>query len=224
MKRQVAQLMDVHATTIAEGATFKDVARRLSREKVSALPVSGDDGRVVGMVSEADLILRDESFGTRWLPDGWTKRSLRRKAHAATARELMSMPAVTVGPDTDLSEAAAIMRKRAIKRLPVCDDEGHLLGVVSRADLMSEFLREDIDLAFDVADLLWHRMSLPRNDIHFSVDEGVVTVEGLVEHRVQIPEVLDRVRGIAGTVDVIDRLRWTHDDATLASGPIPWVG
>jgi len=196
----------------------------LSEDKVSALPVTGQDGRVVGMVSEADLILRDESFGIRWLPDGWTKRALRRKAHAATAGELMSTPAVTVGPDADLSEAAAIMRKRTIKRLPVCDDEGRLLGVVSRADLMREFLREDTDLAFDVADLLWHRMSLPRNEVHFSVDDGVVTVEGVVEHRVQVPEVLDRVRGIAGTVDVVDRLRWTHDDAALASGPFPWVG
>ena len=224
MARHVAGLMDVNAKTVAKDATFKDVARLLAEERVSAIPVTSDDGRVVGVVSEADLILRDESFGIRWLPDGWTKRSIRRKAHAATAGELMSSPAVTVGPDAGLSEAAAIMRKRTIKQLPVCDDAGRLIGVLSRADLMREYLREDTDLAFDVANLLWHKMSLPRDEVRFSIEDGVVTVEGVVDHRVQVPEILDRVKGIAGTVDVVDRLRWTHDDATLAAGPFPWVG
>jgi CBS domain-containing protein len=222
--RRIEDLMDENAKTLAEDATFKDVARLLAEERVSAMPVTGGDGRVVGVVSEADLILRDESFGIRWLPDGWAKRSVRRKAHAKTAGDLLSSPAVTVGPDAEVSEAAAIMRKWTIKQLPVCDDAGHLLGVLSRSDLLREFLREDTDLAFDVAELLWHKMSLPRNEVSFSVEDGVVTLEGLVEHRVQVPEILDRIRSVPGVVDVVDRLGWTDADTALAAGPFPWGG
>jgi len=224
MTRHVAELMDEDAKVVAEDATFKDVARALAEQHVSALPVIDEVGLVTGVVSEADLILRDESFGAWWLPDGWTKRSVRRKAHARTAGELMSHPAVTVGPDTDVSEAAAIMRERRLKRLPVCDPKGRLLGVVSRADLLREFLRNDSELAFDVADLLWHRMSLSRLEVRFLVEDGVVTVEGTVDHRVQVPEIVDRIRGLDGTIDVVDRLRWTHDDSILAQGPVPWAG
>ena len=86
-------LDDPGGRRLDEGATFKDVVRRLADGCVSAIPVVSEDGRVVGVVSEADLILRDESFGAPWLPDGWMKRSDRRKAHARTASELMTSPA-----------------------------------------------------------------------------------------------------------------------------------
>lgn len=224
MARRITELMDEDARALPEDTSFKEVARHLAEDRVSAMPVAEPGGRVVGVVSEADLILRDESFGIRWLPDGWTKRSVRRKAHAKTAGELMSSPAVTVGPDADVSEAAAIMRKWTIKQLPVCDDDGHLLGVLSRSDLLREFLREDTDLAFDVAELLWHKMSLPRKEVSFSVEDGVVTLEGQVEHRVQVPEILDRVRRVPGVVDVVDRLGWTDADTAMAAGPFPWGG
>lgn len=224
MTRHVEALMIPGVNALDEGATFKDVARRLADACVTAMPVVGEDGRVIGVVSEADLILRDESFGVPWLPDGWMKRAVRRKAHARTAGELMTTPAITVGPDADVTEAAAIMRKHGIKRLPVCDVDGHLLGMVSRTELLREFLREDTDLSFDIAELLWHQMSIPKYEVWFTVEDGVVTVEGHIEHRVQAAEAVERIREIPGTVEVVDRLRWTHDDSVIAQGPIPWVG
>ena len=224
MTRHVEALMIPGVDALDECATFKDVVRRLADGCLSAIPVVSEDGRVVGVVSEADLILRDESFGVPWLPDGWMKRSDRRKAHARTAGELMTSPAITVGPDTDVTEAATIMRKHRIKRLPVCDGDGHLLGMVSRTELLREFLREDTDLRFDIAELLWHEMSIPKYEVWFTVEDGVVTAEGHVEHRVQAAEAISRIREIPGTVEVVDRLRWTHDDSVIAQGPIPWVG
>lgn len=224
MTRRVAAVMVPGVEALREDERFKSIVRRLADGCVSALPVVDAEGRVEGVVSEADLILRDESFGVPWMPQGWTKRAVRRKAHAATAGELMTSPAITVDPDTDVSKAAAIMRKHRIKRLPVCDADGRLLGMISRTELLHEYLREDTDLAFSVAELLWHGMSLPKDEVRFSVDDGVVTVEGDIEHRVQAAEVVERLRSIAGIVDVVDRLRWSNDDSVIAQGPVPWVG
>lgn len=140
-------------TVIAVGpqAGFKEMVETLEKWKVSAMPVLEGDGRVVGVVSEADLLLKEE-FRDEDPSHIEQMRRLNdlRKAGAVTAEQLMSAPAVTVRKDATLAQAARTMALKTLKRLPVVDSEGMLQGIVSRSDLLKVFLRTDEDLAEEI--------------------------------------------------------------------------
>ncbi|MGW5171649.1 CBS domain-containing protein [Streptomyces nodosus] len=189
---------------VSRDAPFKDIVRLMGQWKVSALPVLEGEGRVVGVVSEADLLPKEEFRDSD--PDRGTQ--LRRlsdleKAGAVTAGELMSTPAVCVHADSTLAQAARLMARRRIKRLPVVDAEGMLEGVVSRADLLKVFLRPDGEIADevrrDIADILFPS---PVEPIHVMVTEGVVTLTGKVQDTALIPVAVRLARAIEGVVDV----------------------
>lgn len=224
MARHVSDVMQREPLTVEPHATFKDVARLMAGSRLSALPVIDDGGRVVGVVSEADLIVRDESFTRPHLLEGRATRLSHRKAHALTARGLMTAPAVVVPPDASLAEAATLMRRCRIKCLPVCDPDGMLLGLVSRLDLVHEFLRDDAEIARDVAEILQHELSIPEHEVRAVVTDGVVVLEGRVERRSQVPPVVDRVRRVPGTIEVVGRLTWAEDDTLVELGPLPSIG
>ncbi|MER5757435.1 CBS domain-containing protein [Streptomyces sp. NPDC002088] len=121
------------------GAAFSDIVKALQQWQVSAAPVLDEDGRVAGVVSEANLLRKEEAHG-----DARNRRRepARVKAAALTAEELMTAPAVTVRLEATLPEAARTMARHGVKRLPVVDADGLLKGVVSRADLLKVFLRD----------------------------------------------------------------------------------
>ncbi|MFB7509778.1 CBS domain-containing protein, partial [Streptomyces broussonetiae] len=147
----VSDVMTQTVAAVGRWASFKDMVGMMQDWQVSALPVLEGEGRVVGVVSEADLLPTEE---LRDSPDAGYLQ-LRQpvdvaKAGALTAGELMSSPAVTVRADATLAEAARIMARQGVKRLPVVDGAGLLAGVVSRADLLKVFLRDDKDIAEEV--------------------------------------------------------------------------
>jgi CBS domain-containing protein len=192
------------AVAVGRDAPFKDIVKLMEQWQVSALPVLEGEGRVVGVVSEADLLPKEEVRGED--PDRRTQ--LRRlpdlaKAGAMTAGELMTAPAVTVHAGSTLAQAARIMALRKVKRLPVVNDEGLLEGVVSRADLLKVFLREDNDLADEVrreiVDVLF---PAPVEPIHVMVAEGVVTLTGKVRDTALIPVAVRLTHAVEGVVDV----------------------
>ncbi|AJE39321.1 CBS domain-containing protein [Streptomyces nodosus] len=198
---------------VSRDAPFKDIVRLMGQWKVSALPVLEGEGRVVGVVSEADLLPKEEFRDSD--PDRGTQ--LRRlsdleKAGAVTAGELMSTPAVCVHADSTLAQAARLMARRRIKRLPVVDAEGMLEGVVSRADLLKVFLRPDGEIADevrrDIADILFPS---PVEPIHVMVTEGVVTLTGKVQDTALIPVAVRLARAIEGVVDVDCHLSGVND-------------
>jgi predicted transcriptional regulator len=165
--------------------------------QVSALPVLEGDGRVIGVVSEADLLPKEEFRDSG--PDRFTqlqRLSDLAKAGAVSAEELMSTPAVTVHADATLAEAARIMAMRHVKRLPVVNAEGVLEGVVSRGDLLKVFLRPDNHLADeirrDIVDVLF---PAPVESVHITVTEGVATLTGRVTDAARIPLAVRLVRG-----------------------------
>ncbi|MES9523559.1 CBS domain-containing protein [Streptomyces capoamus] len=193
---------------VGRSALFKDIVERMEEWQVSALPVLEGDGRVIGVVSEADLLPKEEFRDSD--PDRLTQ--LRRltdlaKAGAVSAEQLMSTPAVTVHGDATLAEAARIMALRRVKRLPVVNAEGVLEGVVSRGDLLKVFLRPDKDLADeirrDIVDVLF---PTPVEPVHIVVSDGVVTLTGRVADAAGIPLAARLVRGVEGIVDVDCRL------------------
>ncbi|MFF5404463.1 CBS domain-containing protein [Streptomyces misionensis] len=187
---------------VGRTARFKDIVERMERWKVSALPVLEGDGRVVGVVSEADLLPKEEFRDSD--PDRMTQR--RRladlaKAGAVSAEEVMSTPAVTVHADATLAEAARIMALKRVKRLPVVTAEGVLEGVVSRGDLLKVFLREDAELADEIRrDVLDVLFPAPVEPLHVVVVDGVVTLTGKVPDATRIPLAVRMIRGVEGVV------------------------
>ncbi|WP_037802362.1 CBS domain-containing protein [Streptomyces sp. LaPpAH-108] len=193
---------------VGTGTLFRDMVERMEQWRVGALPVLEGDGRVVGVVSEADLLPKEEFREGE--PDRLTQ--LRRmadlaKAGAVTAGELMSTPAVTVHADATLPEAARIMAVKGVKRLPVIDAQGALVGVVSRGDLLKMFLRSDGELADEirrsVVDVLF---PAPVEPVHVVVADGVATLTGCVRDAERIELAARMTRGVEGVVDVDCRL------------------
>ncbi|MFI0980840.1 CBS domain-containing protein [Streptomyces sp. NPDC021093] len=212
--------------SVGRDAAFKEIVLLMDQWKVSALPVLEGEGRVVGVVSEADLLPKEEfrdqapdlSLSDRHpaapLPTGRIASLRARhlaelaKAGATTAGDLMSTPAVTVHADTTLAQAARIMARLGVKRLPVIDRIGILQGVVSRSDLLKVFLRSDAELAAEV-----HRTLaplFPQQDVTTSVADGVVTVRGTMHDRRLVPVAARLAHAVEGIVDV--RMDLTEPD------------
>ncbi|MEU6064475.1 CBS domain-containing protein [Streptomyces sp. NPDC047082] len=193
-------------TVVAVGrdAPFKDVVELMEQWKVSALPVLEGEGRVIGVVSEADLLPKEEFRDSD--PDRFAQRQRLAdlaKAGALTAEELMSAPAVTVHADATLAEAARIMAQRKVKRLPVINDVGMLEGVVSRADLLKVFLRSDDELTEEVRQEVVDRLfPLSADHIQVEVTEGVVTLTGWVDGTALVGAAERLARAVEGVVDV----------------------
>jgi CBS-domain-containing membrane protein len=219
MRRRVREVMTHDVVTVDEHAPFKDVAALITERRVSAVPVLDREGRVLGIVSEADLLLKEEfpeGSASRRLFQGRRQRIDRAKAAGDTAAELMTAPAVTVGPDASVAEAARLLDRHGIKRLPVVDPAGPLLGIVSRADLLKVFLRPDADIAADVRlQVLMLGMWMDPDTVVVDVRDGVVTLTGQLERRSLIPITVRLVRGLDGVVDVVDRLTFELDDTPI---------
>jgi CBS domain-containing protein len=200
----VSDVMTHSVVAIGRDAPFKDIVRLMEQWKVSALPVLEGEGRVIGVVSEADLLPKEEFRDSD--PDRYTQ--LHRlpdlaKAGALTAGELMTAPAITVHSDSTLAQAARIMAQREVKRLPVVNDEGMLEGVVSRADLLKVFLRPDNDIADEVRrDIVDVFFPAPVEPVHVMVTGGVVTLTGRVRDTALIPVAVRLARAVEGVVDV----------------------
>jgi CBS domain-containing protein len=200
----------------AHGDTpYKELVGLLASRRVSAVPVVDRGHHVLGVVSEADLLLKQEQPAqppVRLLPALRRRRDLAR-ARATVAKELMSRPAVTIGPRAPLAEAARRLRAAGVKRLPVVDTMGRLVGIVSRADLLKSFLRSDLELQEDIVDnvILGDLIMAPsRFDVH--VRDGVVVLQGCCERRSLIPTVVQAVEAVEGVVQVENRLGYEVDD------------
>ncbi|MFI6559496.1 CBS domain-containing protein [Streptomyces sp. NPDC050534] len=198
----VSDVMTHTVVAVGSKAPFKEIVELLDQWKVSAVPVLAGEGRVVGVVSEADLMAKEEFRDTE---EGDPEE--RRKAGAVTAGDLMSAPAVTVHADASLAEAARIMARRRVKRLPVVDGVGLLQGVVSRSDLLKVFLRDDAQIAAEIRSSVLSQLPMVA-PLTVSVSEGVVTLGGVLPDRTLVPVVARAVRAVEGVVDV--RLDLSH--------------
>ncbi|MGW3044367.1 CBS domain-containing protein [Kitasatospora sp. NPDC001159] len=196
MKRTLNTVGDVMTravVAVGRDADFREVAETLQRWHVSAVPVLTGDGRVIGVVSEADLLTARDRDGER--------------ADALTAGRMMSVPAVTVHPGSPLNEAARAMARGHLKRLPVVDEEDYLVGIVSRGDLLKVYLEDDRELADRVRFELTATLgpSAPM-DIDVRSRDGRITLSGDLPDAVSA-DVLGRlVRSVPGVVGVEIRL------------------
>ena len=151
MNATVKDVMTTEVVAVRRGATFKDMAAALRRYRVSALPVIDDQEKVIGVVSEADMLAKEVPLG---LIDGLVHHKEVRKAAGLTAGDLMTHPAVTVRPDDSVEHAARLMYNLRIKRLPVVDAGGGLVGVISRTDLLAVYDRPDEQIREEIEGLI----------------------------------------------------------------------
>ncbi len=227
MTRTVSDAMTRTVVVVNESAPFKEVVRRMQEFRVSAVPVIDGNGRLVGIVSEGDLILKEDPYleGDGHLLETRRQRVERQKAAGLVAAQLMSSPVATVAADASLGEAARMMHRRGVKRLPVVDAEGNVLGIVSRSDLLKVFLRPDADIEKDVSEGVIERtLWIDPATIRVEVRDGVVRLEGQIERRSLIPVLVGLVHGVEGVVGVEDRLSFLADDSSPATEvPLPWT-
>jgi len=200
----VSDVMTHTVVSVGRDAHFKDIVRLMQEWRVSALPVVEGEDRVVGVVSEADLLHKEEFRDGD--PDRYTQ--LRRlkdmeKAGGVRARDLMTSPALTVHPGTTIAQAARTMARTRVKRLPVVDELGRLEGIVSRADLLKVFLRDDESLAEEIRrEVVAHLFPPPLSQLRVAVHDGVVTLSGRMRDTSLVPVAARLVRAVEGVVDV----------------------
>lgn len=226
MKR-VEDVMTRTVVVVTDSSPFKDVVRKMQEYRVSAVPVVDDAGRLVGIVSEGDLILKEdpELEGEPRFLEGREHRAAREKHAGLVAGQLMTVPVVTVTPEASLGEAARLMHRHQVKRLPVVGPDGGVLGIVSRADLLKVFLREDAEIAREVReDVIRRTLWIEPSTIRVMVRHGVVSMEGQIERRSLIPVLTGLVQSVEGVVGVEDRLTYLEDDTVPSHElPLPWT-
>jgi CBS domain-containing protein len=212
--------MTVDVVTVGEDTPYRDIVDTLAERRVSAVPVVDEDRRVVGVVSEADLLHKIEfvgDFEERRIFAGRRRREAQAKAHGLVARDLMSKPAITVVPATPLTLAAKLMDDEQVKRLPVTDELGRLVGIVSRGDLLRVFLRPDAAIERDVVEEVLHRtLWVEPGMVKVKLQDGVVTLAGRTDRRSTAQLAVKLTQTVPGVVEVIDRLGFEYDDRQLA--------
>jgi CBS domain-containing protein len=209
--------------TVDRITPYQEIDRLLTERRISGVPVLKMGRHVVGVVTEADLLAaEDETSRQARLADtlGRRRRLRRPRPHVnLNAGTLMTAPAITIGPDATIPAAARLMNTHHVRRLPVVDEDGKLVGIVSRRDLLSVFLRPDSDIAHDTRQVLDELPLTDPKEVIFSVKHGVVTLTGTMrpepdDGKELLPLALRLIWDIDGVVDVVNRL----DEATASRG------
>ncbi len=223
---KVRDIMTTDPVKVTGNTHLKEAARLMVRHRVSGLPVVDEAGKLIGILSEGDFIRReagrDRPQGVSLLDAVFGEGELQ-PVGAETVAEIMTRSVVTITPEATVGEAARVMGRRSVKRLPVVDLEGELVGIVSRSDIVGAFTKPDDVIEDEVReDLIRRLLSLDPELVKVSVDDGVVTLEGELENRTEAHLLEELSRRIAGVVRVESRLRYKVDDRKLERNyPLP---
>ena len=212
--RRVSDVMTTSVVTVDRITAYQEIDRLLTERRISGVPVLMMGRHLAGVVTEADLLAAEDetarqarmasTIGRRW--------RLRKQPHVSlTAGALMTEPAITIGPDATIPAAARLMNTHHIRRLPVIDEDGKLVGIVSRRDLLSVFLRPDADIIHDAGQVLNEIPVADPKDVIVTVRHGVVTLTGTIrpepgQEQDLIPLALRLIWDIDGVVDVVNKL------------------
>ena len=208
MSTLVRDVMRRDVISVRTSAKYKDILQVMRFERFSAFPVLDADDRVVGVASEDDLLVK-EGYTEAGHEPGFLARSDRVKAAAMTAGELMTSPAITIGADATVGEAARVMHARHVKRLPVVSSSGRLIGIVSRTDLLGVYDRADDEIRREIEDkVIESAFGLDNLGFTVTVNDGVVTLAGRVEREPVAVSLLQALQQVNGVVTVKDKLSY----------------
>jgi CBS domain-containing protein len=205
---RVRDVMTTSVVTVDRITPYKEIARLLVEHKISGVPVLSMGRKVVGVVSEGDLLAaRDGNPPTR---SGWRHWAFGRELHTGHHADLlMTSPAVTIHPDATIAAAARQMNSHHIRRLPVVDADGTLAGIVSRRDLLSTFLRLDADIAREAREILTEALPGDPAGVEVAVRNGVVTLTGqpeLASDQDLVSVAMRLIWDAEGVVDVVNKV------------------
>jgi CBS-domain-containing membrane protein len=203
----VREVMTTRVLAVTASADFRQIIRIFREHRVSACPVINDAHQVLGVVSEADLLHKaaDAEYPAGLIRLSW-KLSEQSKATAVTAGELMTSPAVTINADAPITVAGKVMQDRGLKRLPVVDDDGRLIGIVSRVDVLSVYERSDSAIRADIRRIIEIEFAMKPDTIGLAVTAGIVTLTGSVDRRDTALHLVARTRHADGVIATRDRL------------------
>jgi CBS-domain-containing membrane protein len=219
MNATVKDVMTAEVVAVRRDTTFKELAAALRQHRVSAFPVIDDHQKVIGVVSEADMLAK-EAMAEPGVVAELLHHSDVRKAEGVTVGSLMTHQVVTVSPDDSIEQAARMMHFLKVRQLPVVNAGGELVGIVSRSDLLSVFDRPDEDIRKDIVDtMLLHEFLVDPRQFRVTVEGGVVTLEGTPETTALGRALVRKARHVPGVVAVRDRLAYS-DDYPIVAGPV----
>ena len=203
------------------GTPFHELAQTLTSLHISAVPVVDMEGIVVGVVSEGDLMLKEVPNLHPHRFESSVSKIERIKAEGTIAADLMTSPAVTVRGDATLPEAAKLMHDRRVKRLPVVDADGRLVGIVTRGDLLAVFMRDDEEIRKEIVDdVVVRTLWMDPSSFQVKVRGGIVALTGTVDRRSDIGILGGLIRGVDGVVRVDSELGFAYDDVRgMVVGP-----
>jgi CBS domain-containing protein len=219
--RTVADVMTTRVHVATPTTPFKLLVRLIEENRVSAIPIVDRNGMPVGIVSEADLLVKERQSGIEGragLFRSRRQRTERAKSEGIVASDLMTSPPITVDAGATLTQAARLMQERNVRRLIVTDARGKIAGIVSRSDLLQVFLRTDEDLREDVLDKLIPAILIDQaSPIDVTVRANVITLSGEVDRKSDT-EILSRLtRDLDGVVGVVNQLTYRWDDTLRRS-------
>jgi CBS domain-containing protein len=218
MNATVNDVMTTPVVAVKQGASFKEVAALLRKYRVSAFPVLDDNQKVIGVVSEADLLAKAALNADRGgAITAMVHHKELEKADGVTAGDLMTGNVVTVKPDDTVEQAARLMYHLQVKRLPVVDAGGYLVGIVSRADLLTVFDRPDQEIRAEIVDdVILHEFLVDPAVFIVTVADGVITITGTPETADLGHRIVDKIRRVQGVVAVRDNLAYPPAEVSFA--------
>jgi CBS domain-containing protein len=219
--------MTTNVITVDRITPYKEIAHLLTEHRISGIPVLSMGRHVVGVVTEADLLAVEDKQvrQARASFEAGERRWFHRAPQPAlVAGDLMTSPPVTIHPDATIPAAARVMNASHVRRLPVVDPDGTLIGVVSRRDLLSVFLRPDADIAEDAQAIVGETLLTEPGDITVSVHNGVVVLAGTVkpaegQHADLVPIAIRLLWDIDGVVEVVNHLSQAKQERAPAEQP-----
>jgi CBS domain-containing protein len=221
MNKLVKDVMTAHVVYAKRDATFKMLAARMRELRISGFPVVDDTGKVLGVVSESDMLRKgalDGRDGLTGVLSGFLHHKEFEKADGVTAGELMTSPAVTVSGGDSIEYAAKLMYSRKVKQLLVVTADGQLAGVLSRTDILAVYDRPDADINKEITSLILGEFMMDPRLFSVTVKDGIVTLHCEPETADLRHQLIRAVRHIQGVVAVRDRLTYPEPDMVTAPG------
>jgi CBS domain-containing protein len=223
----VADVMSTNVISARPQDSFAHLTTLLREAAIRAVPVVDDDGTLLGVVSEADLmaaIARPDGYEARrwWRPRHIRRQAPESKAGATTAAELMTTVVETVTPATRVSAAARTMLGQHLSWMPVCDEDRRVVGVLGRSDVLTVFVRDDASIRAEIVDdVLRFILLADPTSVLVEVDGGVVTLTGELDTRLDAQVAVRLIERIEGVVAVVDHLRFRTDERVADAGATP---
>lgn len=222
----VADVMSTNVISARPQDSFAHLTTLLREAAIRAVPVVDDDGTLLGVVSEADLmaaVARPDGYEARrwWRPRHIRRQAPESKAGATTAAELMTTVVETVTPATRVSAAARAMLGQHLSWMPVCDEDRRVVGVLGRSDVLTVFVRDDASIRAEIVDDVLRILLADPTSVLVEVDGGVVTLTGELDTRLDAQVAVRLIERIEGVVAVVDHLRFRTDERVADAGATP---